>query len=283
MKEYIFEKEFPSFDELVNCIQSLQSYCDSCCGDNMVIVTPKGEISVSKFMSDNGYYLRYPKNYNQYKFKLGTSAKTMARVIQRDIDVLSWAEFHYVHPEPFVGDDPRTLDELCVYYQQLRQKPRVSQNEKYYVLKSFADLIFEETKKFSDILDMPFKTLLVYSGGYRTIARYDWVECRVSFNSNFFFHDADSIRQTIVHELCHSRAHGHGMRFSSIMEESMLKCGLISRPCVCSPQLIMGNYSGARFPVGKYCPGYNFLKGIKGELPSSKYLGKNSDRIIRIR
>lgn len=268
IQEFIFNSMFPSVDEISECLQCLTKsrFMD------IKLITPKGDVLISKNWY-SFYDISFPLNPNPYIAKRNTTEKTLAKIISRDIDKLSWMDFHYVSPSPFVGDTPRTLDELCVFYQNLRMKSRVSQMEKDYVLERFAELIFEEAHRLSSILEMPFTSLHLHRGGLRIIASTDCYG-HITFNSRFLFYDADSIREILVHELCHSESRGHSKRFNEVMEKSLLKCNLISRPCACSPNL--SARSGASFPIGKCCPGYNFLKGLKGESCMSDYLGKKS-------
>lgn len=210
--------------------------------------------------------------------KENATKETVEKFINRYAEKLSWSDYIYVPPAPYYGNAPKTLDELCVFYQQLRMHSRVYQDEKDFVIERFAELIFEEAMRLADILEMPFSSLFLHHGTTRRIAS---TNCKghITYNTRFLFDDADTIRETLVHELCHSKEGGHGLRFSKLMEQSMLKCGLIHRPCVYAPQLRMSN--GACFPIGKHCPGYNFLKGIKGDTCYEAYLGKSSIRLPR--
>lgn len=217
----------------------------------------------------NSIIVRFPNNVNKYSVKYGKSFKTVCSFIMDNFEELSWTDFHYVEPPEFLGDDPRTLDELCMYYRRIRQtKTRIQMEEKQFVLGRFRDFIFEELKSYSERLEMPFKKLTLRNfrksrANGRVIANTD---CRgnINFNKGFLYDDADSIRETLVHELCHSQNGGHGKEFSLILENSLLKLGLIPRPCAWSKNLSMPR-TGARFPLGQYCPGYNFVKGIKGD------------------
>ncbi len=223
----------------------------------------------------NSIIVRFPKNVNKYSIRYGKSFKNVCSFIMDNYERLTWTDFHYVEPTEYLGEDPRTLDELCVYYRRLRKtKSRIKMEEKEFILGRFRDLIFEELRSYSERLEMPFKKLTLRNfrnsrASGRAIANTD---CRgnINFNKGFLYDDADSIRGTLVHELCHSRNSGHGKEFSLIFENSLLKLGLIPRPCACSEHLSMPN-SGARFPLGEDCPGYNFVKGIKGDYENFLY------------
>ena len=120
------------------------------------------------------------------------------------------------------------------------------------------DMIFEESCLLSRKLEMPFRRLHLYSASrLGTVASTD---CGggISYNAFYLFEDAESIRQTLVHELCHSVVSGHGRTFSKVLEDSLLSLGFISRPCAYSDKLYDPYDFGARFPYGKYCPGYDF-------------------------
>ena len=219
--------------------------------------------------------VHFPYNVNSYFIRHGKSFKTVCSFIMDNYEKLSWTDFHYVEPPEFLGDDPRTLDELCMYYRRIRQtKTRIQMEEKEFVLGRFRDFIFEELKSYSERLEMPFKKLTLRNfrksrASGRTIANTD-CQGSVNFNKGFLYDDADSIRETLVHELCHSQKGGHGKEFSLILEHSMLKLGLIPRPCAWSKKLSMPR-TGAKFPLGRYCPGYNFVKGIKGDYENFLY------------
>lgn len=223
----------------------------------------------------NSIIVRFPNNVNKYSVKYGKSFKTVCSFIMDNYETLSWTDFHYVEPPEFLGDDPRTLDELCMYYRRIRQtKTRIQMEEKEFVLGRFRDFIFEELKSYSERLEMPFKKLTLRNfrksrASGSTIANTD-CQGSVNFNKGFLYDDADSIRGTLVHELCHSQKGGHGKEFSLILENSMLKLGLIPRPCAWSKKLSMPR-TGAKFPLGRYCPGYNFVKGIKGDRENFLY------------
>lgn len=219
--------------------------------------------------------VHFPYNINRYSVRRGKTSKKACSFILDNYERLSWKDFHYIEPPEFLGESPQTLDELCMYYRRIRQtKARISREEKQFVLGRFRDFIFEELQSFSERLEMPFKKLTLRnfrSGRFpgHVVANTD---CRgnISFNKGFLYDDADSIRETLVHELCHSQSRGHGKEFSRILEESLIKLGLISRPCAWSEHLSM-SATGVRLPLGKYCPGYDFVKGIKGDYENFLY------------
>lgn len=219
--------------------------------------------------------VHFPYNVNSYFIRHGKSFKTVCSFIMDNYETLSWTDFHYVEPPEFLGDDPRTLEEVCMYYRRIRQtKTRIQMEEKEFVLGRFRDFIFEELKSYSERLEMPFKKLTLRNfrksrASGSPIANTD-CQGSVNFNKGFLYDDADSIRGTLVHELCHSQNGGHGKEFSLILENSMLKLGLIQRSCAWSEHLSMPS-TGAIFPLGRYCPGYNFVKGIKGDYENFLY------------
>lgn len=269
-REFIFQEEFPSIENIGECLLSVTRNHQW----DIKLITPKGEIGFGRKWS-GGYYIVFPQNCNSYVVRSNASEQKMAKIIYQDIDRLSWMDYQYVEPSPFVGDIPQTLDEVSAYYQDVRKKLRITQEEKDFVLDCFAKQMFEETLRLSSIIEMPFKSLHLHYGSTKIIARTDG-KGNIEYNSRCLFHDADTIRQTIIHELCHSETLGHGKRFSTVMESTMMKCGYIDRPCACSPNISTSMPAGARFPIGRYCPGYNFLKGLRGETVQSSCLGKRS-------
>ena len=203
-----------------------------------------------------GYELYLPDNCNCYKMRVSKEVdKKMAEWICKEWEHLSWMDFHYVTPPEYNGNDPQTLDELCVYYRALRQHINVSDEEKKKVARRFLDLMFEETKTYAAVLDMPFNKLRLFSAMRNNAVTNG--QGSITYNPHIFYHDADSIRAVLVHELCHSVELGHGKRFSIANEEAMLTLGLIPRPCAYSEKLSVNN--GPRFPIGQHCPGYDFF------------------------
>lgn len=222
----------------------------------------------------NSIIVSFPNNVNKYSVRHGKTFNNVCSFIMDNYERLSWTGFHYAEPPEFLGDNPRNLDELCMYYRRIRRtRARIQMEEKEFVLGRFRDFIFEELKSYSERLEMPFKKLTVRNfrksrASGRSIANTDG-RGNINFNKGFLYDDADSIRGSLVHELCHSQNGGHGKEFSLILENSLLKLGLITRPCAWSEHLSMPN--GARFPLGEYCPGYNFVKGIKGDYENFLY------------
>lgn len=234
---------------------------------SLEIVSPAGSLDIRRL---NNLSVNFPLNRNNYSVRQGDN--DLCRLVDficTELGHLSWNDFQYVQPKDYNGNDPSSLDEICVYYRNIRQHPRVSMEEKRFILRRFYDLMYIETEAFAKTLDMPFKKLKLNNFSRsknsqgRAIANTD-CNGTIHYNRFYLFYDADSIRQTLVHELCHSVNHGHGKEFSKIYEESMLALGLITRPCAFSNHICMPD-TGARFPTGSYCPGFDFVKGIKGD------------------
>ena len=223
-----------------------------------------GKLSISSLWG--GPEIIFPNNCNSYKLPHTRHIENRtAEWICKEWEHLCWTDFHYIQPREYDGDDPQTLDELCVYFRNLRQKPRVSKAEKERTLKLFLNLIFEEATVYAEKLNMPFHSLHLQSlSSMNVLAKTDGCGI-ITYNVHKLFYDADSIRHTLVHELCHSVVKGHGKEFSKVMEESMLALEFIPRPCSYSARLYESMHSGARFPLGIYCPGYHWLTGLKGE------------------
>ena len=247
------------------------------------IKTNNGVLYIS--VSQGRVIIRFPHNCNAYKRDFAKhTGRITAEWICKEWDHLSWTDFHYTPPQDYFGNDPKTLDELCVFFKNLRHKRRVSRLEKEFVINRFLELMYEEAKVFAEKLNMPFHSLRLLSiGSLSKIANTDG-HGTITYNVNRMYQDADTIRQVLVHELCHSIRSDHGNEFSKVMEESMISLGLISRPCSYSTYLdmsdktsgaILPDGSGARFPTGKYCPGYNFFTFIKGEF-DNRFLPKTS-------
>ena len=245
----------PSPEELARIIRESGIKPGEGC-NRLYIKTLNGFLDVKTLWG--GYKICFPDNCNHYNLNYKKDAdKKVAEWICKEWDHLCWNDFRYVSPSEFTGTNPQTLDELCVFHRNLRQKPRVYRAEKEMVASRFLDLIFAQAKKYADILGMPFHKLHLFTSKGLYIAWTNFSGA-ITYNANYLYDDADSIRQTLVHELCHSVKHGHGKEFSRVMEEAMLTLKLISRPCAYSDKLI--NWmSGARFPTGKYCPGYDFI------------------------
>ena len=223
------------------------------------IQTPPGTLSIKNALM-SGYEISFPENrYNLYKLRYTKEPdRRIAEWIHKEWEHLCWNDFHYIQPPDYNGDNPETLDELCVYYKKCRTAGPLSNIEKKKFAGLFLDMIFEEACLLSRKLEMPFRRLHLYSASrLGTVASTD---CGggISYNAFHLFEDAESIRQTLVHELCHSVVSGHGRVFSKILEDSLLSLGFISRPCAFSDKLYDKYDQGARFPYGKYCPGYDF-------------------------
>ena len=233
-----------------------------------------GKLSISSLWG--GPEIGFPNNCNSYKLPHTKHIENItAEWICKEWEHLCWTDFHYRPPQEYDGDDPQTLDELCCYFRNLRQKPRVSRAEKERTLKLFLNLIFEETTLYAEKLNMPFHSLHLQAlGSINVRAKTDGCGT-ITYNVHKLFYDADSIRHTLVHELCHSAVKGHGKEFSKVMEESMLALEFIPRPCSYSARLYESMRSGARFPIGIYCPGYQWFTGLKGEF-DNRFLPKTS-------
>ena len=227
----------------------------------MCLQTPVGELSIITL--SRGYEIRFPRNgFNRYKLAYTRNAEMrVAEWICNEWDHLCWSDFQYVPPAEYGGKDPGTLDEMCVYYRNVRKMARVSRAEKDRVARLFLDFIFDEARTFADRLDLPFQRLHLYSSMNRQHIAHTDGSGSISYNANRLSCDADSIRETLVHELCHSVCRGHGKDFAKAMENAMLTLGLIPRPCAYSDHLDT-SFSGPRFPIGQHCPGYNFNKGV---------------------
>ncbi|MGM9743026.1 MAG: hypothetical protein ACI3ZC_08210, partial [Candidatus Cryptobacteroides sp.] len=104
--------------------------------DIIHIKTASGLNDILTLMADNNSIIvRFPNNVNKYSVKYGKSFKTVSTFIMDNYERLSWTDFHYVEPPEFLGDNPRTLDELCMYYRRIRQtKTRIQMEEKEFVL-----------------------------------------------------------------------------------------------------------------------------------------------------
>jgi len=241
--------------------KSLQEY------GSLEIISPEGSLDIKRF---NNLSVKFPLNRNIYSIRQG--ANDLCRLVEficSELNHLSWNDFHYAQPNDYKGNEPSSLDDLCVYYRNLRQNPRVTMDEKRFVLRRFYDLMYIETESFARTLGMPFRKLTLNNfsrsknNPSRAMASTDCFGT-IHYNRFYLFFDADSIRQILVHELCHSTNRGHSKEFSKVYEESMLALGLITRPCAFSDHLCMPD-TGARFPTGSYCPGFDFVKGIKGD------------------
>lgn len=249
----------------------------------LTIQMQNGKLFISSLWG--GPEIRFPHNCNTYKLPHTKHVdRRTAEWICKEWEHLCWTDFHYTPPQDYFGNDPKTLDELCVLFKNLRHKRRVSRLEKEFVINRFLELMYEEAKGFAEKLNMPFHSLRLLSiGSLSKIANTDG-HGTITYNVNRLYQDADTIRQVLVHELCHSIRSDHGNEFSKVMEESMISLGLISRPCSYSTYLdmsdktsgaILPDGSGARFPTGRYCPGYNFFTFIKGEF-DNRFLPKTS-------
>jgi len=240
----------------------------------LTIQMQKGKLCISSLWG--GPEIGFPHNCNTYKLPHAKHIdRRTAEWICKEWEHLCWTDFHYIPPREYDGDDPRTLDELCVYFKNLRQKARVSRMEKERILKLFLDLIYDEANVFAEKVNMPFHSLHLLS--LSSINVNANTDCRgtITYNVHKLFQDADSIRHTLIHELCHSVVKGHGKEFSKVMEESMLALGFIPRPCSYSTRLYESLHSGARFPIGIYCPGYQWYTGGKGEF-DNRFMPKTS-------
>ena len=240
------------------------------------IQMPDGNLSISAL--NGGAEIGFPHNCNSYKLPDSKHIeRRTAEWICKEWGHLCWTDFHYIQPRVYDGDDPQTLDELCVYYKNLRQKPRVSRTEKERILKLFLNLLFDEAMVYAEKLNMPFHCLhLLPLSPINVNARTNG-RGSIMYNIHKLFYDADSIRHTLVHELCHSVVKGHGKEFSKVMEESMLALGFIPRPCSYSTMLDESLPSGAHFPIGIFCPGYHWYTGLKGEF-DNRFLPNTSLR-----
>ena len=238
----------PAQEDLSKIIRDYEIY-------PLCIKTQVGNLLIRRSIFGGGYELWFPDNCNRYKMRVSKEVdKKIAEWIFREWEHLCWTEFHYLTPQEYKGDDPQTLDDLCVYYRALRQQINVPNEEKKKVARRFLDLMFEGTKKYALVLDMPFKKFHLFSAMVNRAVTNG--QGSITFNSHSLYDNADSIRAVLVHELCHSVVWGHGKRFSKVMEESMLTLGLIPRPCAYSEKLCENN--GAGFPIGRDCPGYDF-------------------------
>lgn len=223
------------------------------------ILTPLGTLSIKKSFR-SGYEISFPDNrYNLYKLRYSKEPGwKIADWVHKEWGHLCWGDFHYSQPPDYNGDSPDNLDELCVYYKKRRAEGPISGIERKKIAGMFLDMIFDEAYQLSRKLELPFQRLHLYSSDrLSTVASTDCFG-KISYNAFYLFDDADSIRQTLVHELCHSLEYGHGKKFSKILEESMLALGFISRPCAYSDKFYDPFEQGAHFPSGKYCPGYDF-------------------------
>ena len=239
----------------------------------MYVKTKTGDLFIAR--DSCGCAIGFPQNKdNAYKLTFSKDVdKKVADWICKEWEHLSWADFHYTSPAEYTGNDPQTLDELCAFYRRLRMSDIWNQEVKSMVARRFLDFIFEEASTFAQKLNMPFHTLHLFSPPGRRLASTDCAG-KITFNAHKLHQDADTIRQIIVHELCHSVIMGHGKRFSKTMEEAMLTLGLIPRPCAFSDKLC--NWGGVNFPTGSYCPGYDFEDTDSKDTPEHPYMDKTS-------
>ena len=236
--------------------------------------SPVGRFRIKRY---ENLTVEFPCNINMYSIRQGPNdLYRLADFICEEHQHLSWTEFHYKQPDDYQGYDPETLDQLCVFYRRMRQnKKRISLEDKTFLLQRFYDLIYQETENFAKILGVPFHKLKIlnftrsrsYPG--RAIANTD-CNGTIHYNRYYLFHDAETIRQVLVHELSHQKERGHSKKFSKYHEEAMLELGLIPRACAYSKHLCEP-LSGAKFPTGEYCPGYDFVKFIKGDYQNFLY------------
>ena len=240
----------------------------------MYVKTKTGDLLIAKDWK-GGTLIWFPLNENKYKLTFSKDVdKKNAEWICKEWEHFSWADIHYSSPAEYAGNDPQTLDELCVYYRRLRRTNHWDQEVKNKVAQLFLDLIFEEATIFAQKLNMPFHTLHLFSSRSRTTIASTNCEGLITFNAHRLHQDADSIRFEIVHELCHSVSGGHGRDFNKAMEEAMLFLGLITRPCAFSNKLC--NWNGVRFPTGNYCPGYDFEDRDSEDTPEQPFMDKTS-------
>lgn len=221
--------------------------------------------------------IHFPGNLNTYRLRYSKGAEiSVAEWIYQEWEHLCWNDFTYNAPSEYIGNDPQTLDEMCVFYRHLCLRHRVTKEEKRFAVIRFLDLMFEESLHFANGINLPFRSLRLFHKGLSSIASTD-CHGHIIYHTTYLCYDADSIRQTLVHELCHGAVRGHTKEFSKTMENAMLTLKLINRPCAYDEHLMAPE--GARFPTGKYCPGYNFNivdgfwnKGYK----DSRFLGRVS-------
>lgn len=68
-----------------------------------------------------GPEIGFPHNCNTYKLPHTKHVeRRTAEWIINEWEHLCWTDFHYIPPREYNGDNPQTLDELCVYYKNLR-------------------------------------------------------------------------------------------------------------------------------------------------------------------
>ena len=254
---FLIQRDRPEQEELARLIREC-SIIPGECKSYFRLESQRGIGTIRYSTLCNGYEVNFPENnYNRYILHYKKDVdKKVAEWVCNEWDNLCWNDFKYIAPKEYDGDDPQTLDELCVFNRNLRNRDKVSRTEMKRVAMRFLDLIFVEAKDFAEQLGMPFRQLHLLSSKKNYRAKTD-CKGRITYNIFYLFEDADSIRQTLVHELSHSLCSGHGKDFCKVMEDAMLSLKLIPRPCAYSDK-IDSWYFGIRFPTGCYCPGYEF-------------------------
>lgn len=237
------------------------------------IMTNRGKLYIGRWCG--GYMITFPLNEDncyQPRFRKDIEKK-VADWICKEWNHLCWNDFHYTSPAAFKGDNPKTLDEACVYFRNLRSSNNWNQDIKEYVTQRFLDLTFEEAKNFANKLNMPFNRLYI-SSSFGPLLAYTDGQGKIILNTNCLFQDADTIRQILVHELCQHVSLKQGSVLCKAKEDSMLQLGLIPRPCAYSDKLI--HLLGIVFPTGKYCPGYDFENPFYHDTPGHTFMDKVS-------
>ena len=220
---------------------------------SMYVKTKAGDLFVAK--ESRGCLIQFPHNtFNYYVMPFSKETdKEVAEWVCKEWEHLSWTDFHYTPLVAYDGNALQNLDDVCADCRHLRENNIWTQDIHSIVARLLLDSIYEESDSLARKLNMPFQSLQLLSSNIRAGAYTDGAG-NITFNARYIFPDADSIRQTIVHELCHSVSPGHGRKFNKAMEEAMLLLGLVPRPCAYSHKL--NNYGGPVFPIGIFSPGY---------------------------
>ena len=96
-------------------------------------------------------------------------------------------------------------------------KNRTTPNKKYFELSSLEKFIKSKVQEYSQIIGLKPNSIK-----FRQVGSY-WGSCSplgdISFNSHLVYAPQEAVEYVIVHELCHLRYRGHGIRFWKMVEK----------------------------------------------------------------
>ena len=166
-------------------------------------------------MERNYVIVTFPGNPNRY----GVLPEKVKEFKEKYRSILSW-------PMEAAKEEPK--DEiyfLCKMYEGLKQQENVPSQTKETLYVQFRGCMQRMTAEYAAMFGFQVKSVDLHAGGLKKLGCCSH-DCRISFNPSLIEYGPTVIRETILHELCHTVHYNYRKGFWLLLQDCLVKAGL---------------------------------------------------------